>query len=31
MGIKEILIFAGVLLLGYWLGTNGVLARFLPS
>ena len=31
MGIKEIVILVAVLALGYWLGTNGALAKFMPA
>jgi hypothetical protein len=31
MGVKEIVILVAILVLGYWLGKNGVLASYLPS
>lgn len=31
MGVKEIVLVIAVLALGYWLGTNDALARFLPG
>lgn len=31
MSVKEIAIIGVVLILGYWLGSKGVLNRFLPS
>lgn len=31
MSIKEIAIFGIVLAVGYWLGTNGTLNRFIPG
>lgn len=31
MSIKEIVILVAVLAVGYWLGTSGALARFMPG
>lgn len=31
MSVKEIAIIVVILALGYWLGTNDALARFLPG
>lgn len=31
MGVKEIAILLGVMAFGYYLGSNGVLNRFLPG
>ena len=31
MGIKEIMVLIAVLMVGYYLGTNDMLQRFIPS
>jgi hypothetical protein len=31
VSIKEIAIWAGLLVLGYWLGKSGALSQFLPG
>ena len=31
MSIKEIVIIVAILAVGYWLGSSGVISRFLPG